>query len=95
MRLLHLNRNSDRLGILASILCLMHCLVTPFLFIARTGLIISEETTALALGNYSFTDTNGIETKVAYAFGHSKQSSRELKINVHHSSLPFNVAKRI
>ncbi len=36
--------NSDTLGIIASSLCLVHCLVTPFLFLAHTGLIISEGT---------------------------------------------------
>ncbi|WP_299255550.1 MerC domain-containing protein [uncultured Aquimarina sp.] len=44
MRLLDLHRNPDRLGIIASSLCLAHCLVTPFLFLAQTGLIVSEET---------------------------------------------------
>ncbi len=44
MRLLNLLGNSDRLGILASCLCLIHCLVTPFLFLAHTGLIVSKGT---------------------------------------------------
>ncbi len=73
----------------------MYCLVTPFLFFANTRWIISEETRPLSTGNYSSTDTNGIEAKAAYTLGYSKQSSGELKIDVHHLSLPFNVAENV
>ncbi|WP_298541447.1 MerC domain-containing protein [uncultured Aquimarina sp.] len=44
MNILHIRSNSDTLGIIASSLCLVHCLATPFLFLAHTGLIISEGT---------------------------------------------------
>ncbi|WP_366519993.1 MerC domain-containing protein [uncultured Aquimarina sp.] len=44
MRILDLHKNSDRLGILASSLYLIHCVVTTFLFLVYTGLIVSEET---------------------------------------------------
>lgn len=57
--------------------------------------VILEENRALAMGNYFFTDTNGIETKVEYTFGYSKQSIGVLKIDVHHSSLPFNITKSV
>lgn len=53
--------------------------------------VILEENRALAMGNYFFTDTNGAETKVEYTFGYHKKPNGELKIDVHHSSLPFNV----
>ena len=40
------------------------------------------------MGNYYFTDLTGVETKVEYTFGY-KLSNGELKIDLHHSSLPF------
>ena len=55
----------------------------------NTGLILSG-TTALAMGNYFFTDTNGDETKVEYSFGYMKDSNGKIRINLHHSSLPFS-----
>ncbi len=57
--------------------------------------IILEENRALAMGNYFFTDTNGIEIKVEYTFGYHKKSDGTLKIDVHHSSLPFNVVQSV
>ena len=52
--------------------------------------LILEKSRALAMGNYFFTNTNGDETKVEYTFGYVKSDSGDLKIDVHHSSLPFN-----
>ncbi|UAB80023.1 hypothetical protein INR76_07700 [Marixanthomonas sp. SCSIO 43207] len=57
--------------------------------------LILEENRALAMGNYFFTDTNGDETKVEYTFGYVKDTNGELKIDVHHSSLPFNPAAAV
>ncbi len=51
--------------------------------------LILEENRALAMGNYFFTDLNGDETKVEYTFGYAMRDG-SLKIDVHHSSLPFN-----
>ncbi len=51
--------------------------------------LILEENRALAMGNYFFTDLHGGETKVEYTFGYTKRDGN-LKIDVHHSSLPFN-----
>jgi hypothetical protein len=45
---------------------------------------------ALAMGNYFFTKTDGSEVKVEYTFGIEQQDSGDLKIVLHHSSLPFN-----
>ena len=39
-----IRNNSDTLGIVASGLCLVHCLLTPFIFIAHTGSIMFQET---------------------------------------------------
>ena len=44
---------------------------------------------AIAMGNYFFTDLNGGKTKVEYSFVYKKNELGELKIILHHSSLPF------
>ncbi len=45
---------------------------------------------ALAMGNYFFTQLDGEEIKVEYTFGYLKGPDGKLKINLHHSSLPFS-----
>jgi len=47
--------------------------------------------TALAMGNYFFTDKNKKETKVEYTFGYIKNEEGKLLINLHHSSVPFSL----
>lgn len=49
---------------------------------------ILENDRAVAMGNYYFTDTSGGDTKVEYTFGYKKVDG-DLKIDLHHSSLPF------
>ncbi len=44
---------------------------------------------AKAMGNYYFTGPDGNETKVEYTFGYVLVDG-DLKINLHHSSLPFS-----
>lgn len=44
---------------------------------------------ALAQGNYYFTTTDGQDIKVEYSFGYVEDKSGHLKINLHHSSLPY------
>ncbi len=51
--------------------------------------IILEENRAIAMGNYYFTDLEGAEAKVEYTFGYQLVDG-ELKIDVHHSSFPYN-----
>ena len=51
--------------------------------------LILEEKRAIAMGNYFFTDLNGNEAKVEYTFGY-KLVDNALKIDVHHSSFPYN-----
>ena len=46
--------------------------------------------TALAMGNYYFTDTEGRETQVEYTFGYIMDKDGILRINLHHSSVPFS-----
>lgn len=52
--------------------------------------IITGDDSAMAMGNYFFTKTNGEEVKVEYSFGYIKDEQGKLKINLHHSSLPFS-----
>ena len=51
--------------------------------------MIFEENRAIAMGNYFFTDLDGNEAKVEYTFGY-KLSNGQLKIDLHHSSFPYN-----
>lgn len=50
---------------------------------------ILDEDRAIAMGNYYFTDLDGNEAKVEYTFGY-KLSDGLLKIDLHHSSFPYN-----
>ncbi len=45
---------------------------------------------AMAMGNYFFTTTDGNEVKVEYSFGYIEDENGDLKIVLHHSSLPFS-----
>ena len=50
--------------------------------------IILEDSTALAMGNYFFTSPEGDEVKVEYTFGYIVDGSGNLRIQLHHSSMP-------
>ena len=50
--------------------------------------IIEGENQTIAMGTYFFTDYNNEITEVIYTFGYIKFESGEVKINLHHSSLP-------
>lgn len=52
------------------------------------GTVVDSDS-AMAMGNYYFTDTEGNDTKVEYSFGYVRGADGELKINLHHSSVPF------
>jgi len=53
--------------------------------------IIIDSDSALAMGNYYFTDANtGNEAKVEYTFGYIVDEKGNLRINLHHSSFPYN-----
>lgn len=54
--------------------------------------VLLEEDRAIATGNYWFTGTDGSETKVEYTFGYKVGKDGKLKIDLHHSSLPYNPA---
>jgi len=51
--------------------------------------IITHCDTALSMGEYFFTKTDGEEIKVEYSFGYIRDENSDLKINLHHSSLPY------
>ena len=50
--------------------------------------VIIDGGTALAMGNYYFTDPQGAEVKVEYTFGYIEDDQGNLRIQLHHSSLP-------
>ena len=50
--------------------------------------IILKDEAALAMGNYFFTDSNGDEVKAEYTFGYISDENGDLRIQVHHSSMP-------
>ena len=53
--------------------------------------VILKEKAAIAMGNYFFTELNGNVVKVEYTFGYFLDHKQCLKINLHHSSLPFTI----
>ena len=52
--------------------------------------IYTDADSAMAMGNYYFTAPDGSETKVEYSFGYVLDDAGDLKINLHHSSLPYS-----
>ena len=52
------------------------------------GIVINGNT-ALTMGNYYFTKTDGAEVKVEYTFGVEKFEDGNARFVLHHSSLPF------
>ncbi len=52
--------------------------------------IILYQNSAIAMGNYFFTESEtGAVKKVEYTFGYIQAPDGSLKINLHHSSVPF------
>lgn len=54
----------------------------------NNGTVVDSDS-AMSMGNYYFTDTDGNDTKVEYSFGYVRDENGDLKINLHHSSVPF------
>ena len=52
--------------------------------------IILNDDNAIAMGNYFFTENSGNVVKVEYTFGYFLDKKGSLKINLHHSSLPYS-----
>lgn len=55
----------------------------------NTGTVLAG-TSALAMGNYYFTGSDGKETKVEYSFAYERAQDGRLVIVLHHSSMPFS-----
>ncbi len=53
--------------------------------------IIIIESRAVAMGNYFFTDEAGNTVKVEYTFGYFVNANNEIKIHLHHSSIPYSL----
>merc|ERR1712003_599079 len=47
--------------------------------------------TAMAMGNYFFTNADGV-SKVEYSFGYFLDAMGNVRINLHHSSMPYTPA---
>lgn len=56
---------------------------------AKNSVIHLNGNTAMTMGNVSFTDKNGKVTTVDKTWGYVKDSAGNLKIVLHHSSLPY------
>ena len=55
------------------------------------GWNILHENIATAMGNYYFKDKSGKKIKVEYTLVYIKRNRGEIKIVLHHSSLPYNL----
>jgi len=55
--------------------------------------IILSGSTATAMGNYYFTTPEGSEVKVEYTFGYFLDKEGKVRINLHHSSVPYDPSK--
>ena len=53
--------------------------------------VIINGATAMAMGNYFFTNSKEEEVKVEYSFGYITDSEGKLRINLHHSSMPTSI----
>ena len=51
--------------------------------------VITNGPTAVAMGNYFFTTPEGDEVKVEYSFGYVLDADGNVRINLHHSSMPY------
>ena len=50
--------------------------------------VTTDGNRAFAMGNYFFTDPEGTEVKVEYTFGYIEDGDSNLRIQLHHSSMP-------
>ena len=53
--------------------------------------VVINGATAMAMGNYFFTNSKEEEVKVEYSFGYVTDSEGKLRINLHHSSMPTSI----
>ncbi|MBN1821976.1 MAG: hypothetical protein JXR31_12055 [Prolixibacteraceae bacterium] len=60
-----------------------------FVRFENSGFIFMEKY-SISMGNYFFKDLDGREVKVEYSIGYFRNEDGDIKINLHHSSLPYN-----
>lgn len=53
----------------------------------NAGMVLNSDE-AIAMGNYFFTSPEGDEVKVEYTFGYVLDGDGDLRIHLHHSSMP-------
>ena len=51
--------------------------------------IVELADSAVAMGNYFFTNTDGQDTKVEYTFVYVRNGNGQVRIQTHHSALPY------
>ncbi|NRA45473.1 MAG: hypothetical protein HRU09_11015 [Oligoflexales bacterium] len=56
--------------------------------------VIIHGDTSFAMGNYYFTDNDDQTQKVEYTFGYILDKDGQVRINLHHSSLPYRLKKK-
>jgi len=52
--------------------------------------IVCREGVGISMGNYFFDNGDGSELKVEYTFVHVRDSDGNMKIQLHHSALPYS-----
>jgi hypothetical protein len=55
----------------------------------NTEQILTAGSVGMAMGNYFFTDPDGVEAKVEYSFGYMLDADGNVRIILHHSSMPY------
>merc|ERR1719174_2471095 len=58
----------------------------------NTNKIITAGSVGMAMGNYFFTTPEGDEAKVEYSFGYMLDDDGDVRIFLHHSSLPYEAS---
>ncbi len=53
--------------------------------------VIVDGNRAFAMGNYFFTNSDGLDIKVEYTFGYIEDENANIKIQLHHSSMPATI----
>ena len=51
--------------------------------------IVCRDGVGISMGNYFFSRADGDELKVEYTFVHVRDSAGDVKIQLHHSALPY------
>ena len=51
--------------------------------------IVELADSAIAMGNYFFTNTEGQDTKVEYTFVYVRNGDGQVRVQTHHSALPY------